>query len=212
MLAKNQLHTAEITGLTSEGSGVCRVEEMAVFVPSTAVGDLIELRIVKVMSSYAFGIVEKILTPSPDRIQPDCPVYKKCGGCVYRHISYEAECCAKDTVVRDAFTRIGGLSPEFGEFISAGNTDHYRNKAQFPLAVQDGKLSAVFTRQEVTVSFLWRTVPFSLRSFQGSCGAALSSSTKRNCRFTTNPPAAGSSDISTSAEVLTPERSWSASW
>ena len=61
MLAKNQLYTAEITGLTSEGSGVCRVEEMAVFVPGTAVGDLIELRIVKVMSSYAFGIVEKIL-------------------------------------------------------------------------------------------------------------------------------------------------------
>ncbi|MBP3248803.1 MAG: 23S rRNA (uracil(1939)-C(5))-methyltransferase RlmD [Ruminococcus sp.] len=139
MLAKNQLHTAEITGLTSEGSGVCRVEEMAVFVPETAVGDVIELRIVKVMSSYAFGIVEKILTPSPDRILPDCPVYKKCGGCVYRHISYEAECRAKDTVVRDAFTRLGGLSPQFDSFISAEETCRYRNKAQFPLAVIDGR-------------------------------------------------------------------------
>ncbi|HOR22655.1 MAG TPA: TRAM domain-containing protein, partial [Ruminococcus sp.] len=127
MLAKNQLHTAEITGLTSEGSGVCRVEEIAVFVPETAVGDVIELRIVKVMSSYAFGIVEKILTPSPDRILPDCPVYKKCGGCVYRHISYAAECRAKDTVVRDAFTRLGGLSPQFDSFISAEETCRYRN-------------------------------------------------------------------------------------
>ncbi|MBQ8959832.1 MAG: 23S rRNA (uracil(1939)-C(5))-methyltransferase RlmD [Ruminococcus sp.] len=139
MLAKNQLHTAQITGLTSEGSGVCRVEEMAVFVPGTAVGDVVELRIVKVMSRYAFGIVERIVSASPDRVEPDCPVYKKCGGCVYRHISYEAECRAKDTVVRDAFTRLGGLSPEFDSFISAEETCRYRNKAQFPLALADGK-------------------------------------------------------------------------
>ena len=139
MLEKNQLYTAEITGLTSEGSGVCRVDDIAVFVPNTAVGDVISLRIVKVMSSYAFGIAEELIASSHDRIEPDCPVYKKCGGCVYRHISYEAECRAKDTVVRDAFTRIGGLSPEFGEFLSAEKNDRYRNKAQFPLAVQEGK-------------------------------------------------------------------------
>ena len=92
MLTKNQVITAEITDISSEGSGVCRADGFAVFVPDTAVGDTAEIRIVKVLKSYAYGIVEKLITPSPDRIQPVCPQYKKCGGCVFMHISYEAEC------------------------------------------------------------------------------------------------------------------------
>ena len=139
MPEKNQIYTAEITGLTSEGSGVCRIENMAVFVPETAVGDVADIKIVKVLSSYCFGIVDKLITPSPDREMRECGAYKKCGGCVYRHISYEAECCAKDEAVRSAFERIGGLTPEYDEFIPSHNSDRYRNKAQYPLAVIDGK-------------------------------------------------------------------------
>ena len=139
MLEKNQVHTAEITGLTSEGSGVCRIDGMAVFVPETAVGDVCEVRIVKVLKSYAFGIVEKLITPSPDRIGDNCPVYKKCGGCLLRHISYEAECRTKNDIVRDAFERIGGLTPQFDDFLGAEATERYRNKAQYPLAVQEGR-------------------------------------------------------------------------
>ena len=139
MPEKNQIYTAEITGLTSEGSGVCRIENMAVFVPETAVGDVADIKIVKVLSSYCFGIVDKLITPSPDRETRDCGVYKKCGGCVYRHISYEAECRAKDDTVRSAFERIGGLFPEYDEFIPGDNPDRYRNKAQYPLACVDGK-------------------------------------------------------------------------
>lgn len=130
MLEKNQVHTAEITGLTSEGSGVCRIEGMAVFVPETAVGDVCEVRIVKVLKSYAFGIIDKLIKPSTDRIENNCPVYKKCGGCLLRHISYEAECRTKNDIVRDAFERIGGLSPQFDSFLGAENTERYRNKAQ----------------------------------------------------------------------------------
>lgn len=139
MLEKNQVHTAEITGLTSEGSGVCRIDGMAVFVPETAVGDVCEVKIVKVLKSYAFGIVEKLITASPDRITDNCPVYKKCGGCLLRHISYEAECRTKNGIVRDTFERIGGLSPEFDSFLGAETTERYRNKAQYPLADQDGR-------------------------------------------------------------------------
>ena len=139
MPEKNQVYTAEITGLTSEGSGVCRVDGMAVFVPETAVGDIIDVKIVKVLKNYAFGIIEKIITPSLDRIENTCPVYKKCGGCLLRHISYEAECRTKDSIVRDAFQRIGGLSPEFDSYLGAASTERYRNKAQYPLANIDGK-------------------------------------------------------------------------
>lgn len=139
MPEKNKIYTAEITGLTSEGSGVCRIENMAVFVPRTAAGDIAEIKIVKVLSNYAFGIVDKIIKPSSDREMRPCSVYEKCGGCVFRHINYSAECRAKDRIVRDAFERIGGLSPVFDEFISADCPEHYRNKAQFPIASIDGK-------------------------------------------------------------------------
>ena len=138
MLTKNQVCTAEITDITSEGSGVCRIDGFAVFVPDTAVGDVVGIRIVKVLKSYAYGIVEKLLTSSPDRTAPECPHYKKCGGCIFQHISYEAECRIKSDMVRNAIQRIGGLTAEHYEFIPADTHSRYRNKAQYPLAVKDG--------------------------------------------------------------------------
>lgn len=139
MLEKNQRYTSEVKDITSEGNGVCKIDNAAVFVPGTAVGDIIELKIVKVLKNYAYGILEKIITPSPERISPDCGVYSKCGGCVFRHISYEAECKVKDNIVRNAFKRIGGLSPEFEPFMGCNRVSRYRNKAQYPLAKQEGR-------------------------------------------------------------------------
>ncbi len=139
MLEKNQLFTAEIEDITSEGSGVCRINGFTVFVPDTAIGDVISVKIVKVLKSYAYGIIDKIITPSADRIENSCQHYKKCGGCVFRHISYDSECRVKDNIVKNAFKRIGGLEPEFESFISAENTSGYRNKAQYPVAMCNGK-------------------------------------------------------------------------
>ncbi|MDE6035904.1 MAG: 23S rRNA (uracil(1939)-C(5))-methyltransferase RlmD [Ruminococcus sp.] len=144
MPEKNQFVNVEITGITSEGNGVGRVDGMAVFVPDTATGDVCRVKIVKVLKSYAYGIVDEVITPSPDRITPDCPVYRKCGGCVFRHISYDAECRIKDGIIKDAFRRIGGLAPEYEEFIKAGCTERYRNKAQYLLTVSDGKVISGF--------------------------------------------------------------------
>ena len=145
MLNKNDVVTLEITALTSEGSGVGHYgadadsRGIAVFVPFTAVGDVISCRILKVLKSYAYGRVEEVLTPSPDRIEDSCPVYGKCGGCCFRHISYEAELRAKEGFVGDAFSRIGGLSPEMLPIRGSENSEGYRNKLQMPLAKQDGK-------------------------------------------------------------------------
>lgn len=139
MLEKNQLFTAEIEDISSEGSGVCRIDGFTVFVPDTAVGDVISLKIVKVLKSYAYGIIDRIITPSADRTENDCPYYKKCGGCIFRHISYDAECRIKDNIVRNAFKRIGGIEPQFEEFLAAENTSGYRNKAQYPVAMNEGK-------------------------------------------------------------------------
>ncbi len=143
-MKKNDIARLKITALTSEGSGVGKHEGMAVFVPRTAVGDVIDARIVKVLSSYAYGITERVITPSPDRRENDCPVFGRCGGCVYRHISYEAELSAKEGIVRDAFERIGGLSPSFLPICGAENTERYRNKLQIPLAKKDGVIVSGF--------------------------------------------------------------------
>ena len=145
MLNKNDVVTLDITALTNEGSGVGHYgadensRGMAVFVPFTAVGDVISCRIVKVLKRYAYGRLEAILTASPDRVENYCPVYGKCGGCCFRHISYEAELRAKEGFVRDAFGRIGGLSPEMLPIRGSESVDGYRNKLQMPLSRQDGR-------------------------------------------------------------------------
>ncbi|MBD5129293.1 MAG: 23S rRNA (uracil(1939)-C(5))-methyltransferase RlmD [Ruminococcaceae bacterium] len=147
-MKKNDIINLEITALTSEGSGIGRVDGMAVFVPFTAVGDVISCRVLKVLKSYAYGKTEQIITPSPDRIQNDCPVFGKCGGCVYRHISYEAELSAKEQIVSDAFERLGGLSPEFLPICGSDNVNGYRNKLQMPLAkTDDGIVSGFFSER-----------------------------------------------------------------
>ena len=133
-LAKNDVVTLEITGTTHEGAGVGRFEGMAVFVPAAAQGDTVRARIVKVASSCAFARVEEIIAPAPSRVEPDCAFFGPCGGCVFRHISYEAELTAKQARVSDALRRIAGLSLEPLPILGAKQTDGYRNKAQYPVA------------------------------------------------------------------------------
>lgn len=134
MLKKNDLIQLKITSATAEGSGVGHSEEgVAVFVPLSAVGDELTVRILKVKKTYAFGKIEVVLLPSPARIEPDCPHFSRCGGCVWRHITYVEECRLKEQKVRDAIERIGGIRTEIKPMISCDQTDRYRNKAQFPV-------------------------------------------------------------------------------
>lgn len=130
---KNEIYRAEITSLSNEGMGVCRVEGRVIFVPFSAVGDVCDIKILKVKDSYAYGKIESVIIPSRDRKENDCPVFGRCGGCSFRHISYEAELSAKEGFIKDAFTRIGKLSPEFLPIVKNEEIYRYRNKAQYPL-------------------------------------------------------------------------------
>ena len=133
-MKKNDIVKLKITSATAEGSGVGKTEDnIVVFVPMTAIGDEIEARILKVKKTYAFGKIEKIITPSSARISPDCPNFSKCGGCVWRHISYDEELKIKSQKVRDAVERIGGISTEFRPIIGSERVNRYRNKAQLPI-------------------------------------------------------------------------------
>lgn len=147
-MQKNEIYTVSIDDLTAEGSGVCHIDGMAVFIPESAVGDKLRIKIVKVLKNYAFGIIEEILIPSDDRIVPDCIYHKQCGGCVFRHISYEKELEIKAKIVRDAFERIGKLSPAFLPIIGCESRIGYRNKAQYPVSAdKNGNIICGFYAQ-----------------------------------------------------------------
>ena len=149
MLRKNDLAELTITGMTAEGSGVGRVEGVAVFVAASAPGDRLLIRIIKVSKNYAVGRVEKILEPSPARVPVDCSVFHPCGGCVYRHLSYAEECEIKRQKVQDALRRIGEMDGFTTEPLAAAKeSDRYRNKAQLPVGTgADGKLCVGFFAQ-----------------------------------------------------------------
>ncbi len=134
-LNKNDIITLKITSASAEGSGVGKTSDgIAVFVPNSAIGDELKVKILKVKKTYAFGKIEEIISPSQHRISPDCPHYSKCGGCVWRHISYDEECRIKQQKVIDAVQRIGGIeNVDFKPIIRNDNILRYRNKAQFPI-------------------------------------------------------------------------------
>ena len=132
-IAKNSSHQVTIESITSEGADVARLDGYTVFVPDTAAGDVCRIKLVKCNKSYGFGKLEEIIVPSPDRQDVDCPVFVSCGGCCYRHITYEAELKIKENTVRDAFRRLAGIEAPVREILGSGKQEGYRNKAQYPV-------------------------------------------------------------------------------
>ena len=132
MLKKNDIITLTVTDLTNEGMGVAKYEGYVLFIPKTAVGDVIRARVLKTLTSHGFAKCEEILTPSPDRCEVDCPVFSKCGGCLFRHITYESELAIKKSWVDAHFSRIGKLDIACDTIIPSPAETGYRNKAQIP--------------------------------------------------------------------------------
>ena len=99
-----------ITGLNHEGEGIGRFDERVVFVPDTAPGDRLEVRLLRVKKNYAVGQLLRILEPSPQRTRPACIVADKCGGCQWQHLDYQFQVESKQQQIIDALERIGGFS------------------------------------------------------------------------------------------------------
>ncbi|MCR4563567.1 MAG: 23S rRNA (uracil(1939)-C(5))-methyltransferase RlmD [Clostridiales bacterium] len=142
MLKKNDEIELVIDGYTAEGSGVGHFDGMAVFVANSAVGDRLKVHIIKAKKTYAIGKITEIISPSPDRIETDCPYFNSCGGCAFRHISYQAELNAKKDRVEQAFSRLARIDIK-AESVCGGETERYRNKAQFPVGF-DGDVKIGF--------------------------------------------------------------------
>ena len=138
-LEKGKIYTAEIEGYSSEGLGIARVNGAVVFVPDAVRGETADLRITRVMKTSCAGEIVKLRTPSPNRMEPECPYAGRCGGCAYQHLTYPEELWAKRQRVQDALTRIGGLDIQVEEILGAKDPEHYRNKSQYPVGA-DGSI------------------------------------------------------------------------
>lgn len=131
---QGSLLEVEITDLSDRADGVGRWQGRVVFVPDTVTGDRVLVRLVRVKPQYAYGQVQKLLTPSPHRIRPHCIVADKCGGCQWQHIDLAYQQQAKQQVILDALQRIGGFpDPPIAPILSSSSGLNYRNKVTYPL-------------------------------------------------------------------------------
>lgn len=143
-LRKNDEIELNIDSVTPLGSAVGRYQGMAVFVRNAVPGDKVLAHIIKTSKSYAAGVVKEIISPSDCRIESDCPVSDKCGGCSFRNMAYSAELAAKKDFVQQNIRRIGRLDTEVSEIVGADDTLNYRNKAQYPVRIENGVFTAGF--------------------------------------------------------------------
>ncbi len=128
-----QRHTVSVDAWGSDGSGVCRVDGMAVFVKGGIVGETCVIELEHIGHSAAWAHIVELLTPSPARKRPPCPHYGQCGGCQTQHMSYDMELSFKSDKITQALRRIGGLDVAPVEVHGAPSPYGYRNKVQFPV-------------------------------------------------------------------------------
>lgn len=114
------------------GEGLGRVENLVVFVPFTAPGDVVEVEIREAKKRYLRGRMKRLVTPSPDRVEPPCPYFRRCGGCHYQHIEYAKQVAMKGRQVSEAFERIGKFTAPPVETVLPSPAPYgYRGKAEF---------------------------------------------------------------------------------
>lgn len=146
-LRKNQIICVKIDAYSADASGICHAAGFTVFVPGTIVGEEWEIRILKVLKNCAYARAEKLLLPSPARVDPACAYYGKCGGCDLQHMSYEEELRFKLTKVNDALKRIGKQEVSASEIVGSECIEAYRNKGILAVGSLDGKAAAGFYRE-----------------------------------------------------------------
>lgn len=128
-----------IDSLAAGGDGVGRAEDgRVVFVPFTAPGDRVRVRVSDCRARYLRARVEALLSPGPDRVDPVCPVFGSCGGCSWQHVRYPAQLDAKVRIVEDALARIGGLAFH-GEVERVASPDAYGTRSRARVVRRDGR-------------------------------------------------------------------------
>ncbi len=126
------LEGVTITGVAAEGNAIGRVDDMVVFVPYGAPGDVADIQITKKRKSYAEGRIVRLVSPGDVRIAPRCSHFTVCGGCRWQHLPYDVQLQCKQQQVADALTRIAKVEiPEISPIKGSENIWEYRNKMEY---------------------------------------------------------------------------------
>ena len=141
-MKKNEEYIVTCIDDTDLKSGVVKIDDMVVFVPNLLIGEKAKIKIVKVNKKYAFGIIIQLLEPSINRQELTCEVAKTCGGCQLQHMKYAYQLDYKYKHVKKLFEDI-----EVKPILGMDFPWYYRNKAQFPVKIKDGKVQMGFYRQ-----------------------------------------------------------------
>ena len=126
------LEGVEISGVAAEGKSLARVNDMVVFIPYGAPGDIADVKLDKKKHSYAEGHIVNLVKPSEVRCEPFCQHFGVCGGCKWQHLPYDEQLKYKQQQVKDAMERIAKIPiPEINPILGSANTQFYRNKLEF---------------------------------------------------------------------------------
>jgi len=129
-MARGEIFSARVERIAAGGAGVAGYEGKRVFIEFAAPQDLVRCQIIKDHKTWAEAELLEILQPSPQRVEPVCPLYGRCGGCALQHLNYEAQIEAKTAILKDAFSRIGGISLREIRLLKSLPFE-YRNRMQF---------------------------------------------------------------------------------
>lgn len=137
-MVKNQIVTITIEDIGNDGEGIGKYEGYTLFVKGAVIGDVAKVKVLKAKKTYGYAKVEELISTSPDRVTPKCPVAGRCGGCQLQHLSYERQLAYKTDKVKNCLIRIGGipeqqLEPMMEPIIGMEEPFYYRNKAQYPV-------------------------------------------------------------------------------
>ena len=126
------LESVTITDVAAEANALARVDDMVVFIPFGAPGDVADIRLDKKKKTYAEGHIERLITPGDIRVEPRCEHFGVCGGCRWQHLPYDFQLRCKQRQVTDALERIAKVDlPEISPIKGSDEIWNYRNKMEY---------------------------------------------------------------------------------
>ena len=145
-IKKNEIYEVRIEDMGHDGAGIGKINGYPLFVKDALIGDVAEVKIIKAKKNYAYARLMHLITPSPHRVTPRCPVARQCGGCQIQALDYGQQLLFKKHMVENNLRRIGGLTDvEVLPVLGMDVPYRYRNKAQFPIGTdKDGNPVAGF--------------------------------------------------------------------
>lgn len=144
---KNQEYNVTIADLSYQGLGVAKIDNFPIFIENALPGEEIKVQITKVKHSFAFGRATSFITTSPDRVQLVDKAYTQTGIATLQHLTYSAQLKFKQHQVAVDFQKLGLDDVEVNPTIGMDDPTHYRNKAQVPVRLINGRLETGFYRK-----------------------------------------------------------------